>query len=94
VGTNGKPLNLSVAATFQVKLAGSPVRNAKFIISRGIVLTDKQCHFLVAKLCPELTANHGYELVKTGKNGKCLKILGGCNLRKGKDLSFCRDGDS
>jgi hypothetical protein len=26
-----------------------------------------------------------------GKNVKCSKIFGGCNLRKGKDLRFCRD---
>jgi hypothetical protein len=27
---------------------------------------------------------------RTGKDGKCLKILGGCNHIKGKDLRFAR----
>jgi len=34
------------------------------------------------------------ERQRTGTNGKCLKILGGCNHIKGKDLTFCPDGDS
>jgi hypothetical protein len=49
---------------------------------------------LVAILCPELTARNGKEPERTGKDGNCVKILGGCNHIKGKDLSFCRDGDS
>jgi hypothetical protein len=48
----------------------------------------------VAILCPELTARNGKEPERTGKDGNCVKILGGCNHVKGKDLSFCRDGNS
>src|SRR5436190_830304 len=34
------------------------------------------------------------KLYKLGRNVHRSKILDGCNFRKGKDLSFCRDDDS
>src|SRR6266511_3210864 len=48
--------------------------------------------------CPICVQNKqhatGKEPQRMGRDGKCSKILGGCNHIKGKDLSFCRDGDS
>jgi hypothetical protein len=105
--TNGKepenPSNLFGGCNFRkgkyLAFAGSLIRNAEFSgadWSVDLDLIDKQMArpFLWPNCVQKKHQMRYNERQRTGTNGKCLKILGGCNHIKGKDLSFCPDGDS